>query len=77
MDICIGGILNGKVRKNNGNCFCVGNPYSDDVTEYHKQYFHLDGKLLSFWVCSEINFQEASRIAESFLKKEQRSLSEC
>ena len=61
MDICIGGILNGKVRKNNEN----------DVTEYHKQYFHLDGKLLSFWVCNEINFQEASRIAESFFKKEQ------
>lgn len=77
MDICIGGILNGKVRKNNENCFCVGNPHSNDVTEYHKQYFHLDGKLLSFWVCSEINFQEASRIAVSFLKKEQRSLSEC
>ncbi|EGJ64849.1 hypothetical protein HMPREF0020_01500, partial [Acinetobacter baumannii 6013113] len=48
-----------------------GNPHSDDVTEYHKQYFHLDGKLLSFWVCNEINFQEASRIAESFFKKEQ------
>lgn len=50
MDICIGGILNGKVRKNNENYFSIGNPHSDDVTEYHKQYFHLDGKLLSFWV---------------------------
>ncbi|EYD63907.1 hypothetical protein, partial [Acinetobacter baumannii] len=56
MDICIGGILNGKVRKNNENYFSIGNPHSDDVTEYHKQYFHLDGKLLSFWVCNEINF---------------------
>ncbi|MGC0292544.1 hypothetical protein ACFH22_12315 [Acinetobacter baumannii] len=45
MDICIGGILNGKVRKNNENYFSIGNPHSDDVTEYHKQYFHLDGKL--------------------------------
>ncbi|WP_262010989.1 hypothetical protein [Acinetobacter baumannii] len=71
MDICIGGILNGKVRKNNENYFSIGNPHSDDLTEYHKQYFHLDGKLLSFWVCNEINFQEASRIAESFFKKEQ------
>ncbi|MFX2290349.1 hypothetical protein [Acinetobacter baumannii] len=53
MDICIGGILNGKVRKNNENYFSIGNPHSDDVTEYHKQYFHLDGKLLSFWVCNE------------------------
>ncbi len=52
MDICIGGILNGKVRKNNENYFSIGNPHSDDVTEYHKQYFHLDGKLLSFWVCN-------------------------
>ncbi len=48
MDICIGGILNGKVRKNNENYFSIGNPHSDDVTEYHKQYFQLDGKLLSF-----------------------------
>ncbi|MGL2991465.1 hypothetical protein ACSVHR_15040 [Acinetobacter nosocomialis] len=77
MDICIGGILNGKVRKINEDSFCVGNPHSDDINEYYKQYFHLGGKLLSFWVYSEINYQEASRIAESFLKKEQRSLSEC
>ncbi len=69
MDICIGGILNGKVRKINEDSFCVGNPHSDDINEYHKQYFHLGGKLLSFWVYSEINYQEASRIAESFLKK--------
>lgn len=48
MDICIGGILNGKVRKNNENYFSIGNPHSDDVTEYHKQYFHLDGKLYHF-----------------------------
>ncbi len=33
MDICIGGILNGKVRKNNENYFSIGNPHSDDVTE--------------------------------------------
>lgn len=30
MDICIGGILNGKVRKNNENYFSIGNPHSDD-----------------------------------------------
>jgi len=69
MDICIGGILNGKVRKNNENCFRTGNPHTHDVVEYQKQYFHLKGKLLSFWVCNELNFQEAARIAESFLEK--------
>ncbi|ENU42405.1 hypothetical protein ACOY72_00330 [Acinetobacter seifertii] len=69
MDICIGGILNGKVCKNNENYFSAGNPHSDEVTKYEKQYFHLNGKLLSFWVCSDIKFQEALQIAESFIKK--------
>ncbi len=72
MDICIGGILNGKVRKNNENYFSIGNPHSDDVTEVSQAIFPFGWKaFLSFWVCNEINFQEASRIAESFFKKEQ------
>lgn len=58
MDICIGGILNGKVRKNNENYFSIGNPHSDDVTEYHKQYFHLDGKLLSFGCVMKLIFKK-------------------
>ncbi|MEQ1065023.1 hypothetical protein ABLB96_08885 [Acinetobacter sp. XH1741] len=67
MDICIGGILNGQKRKDNHNYFKVDSHYSEYGSEYSKEYFHLNGRIFSFWVSKEMNFIEAQKRVESYL----------
>ncbi len=67
MDICIGGILDGKKRKDDQNNFRVDSHYSDHGSEYNKEHFHLHGQLHTFWISEDIDFFAAQKRVESIL----------
>ncbi|WP_336975749.1 hypothetical protein [Acinetobacter pittii] len=72
MDICIGGIFDGQKIENNKDTFKVEDHYSDHSSQYVKQHFHLFGKILSFWVCEDIDLAQATRRAERIVEKKKR-----
>jgi len=65
MDICIGGILDGKKRKDDQNHFRVDSHYSDHGSEYNKEHFH--GQLHTFWISEDIDFFAAQKRVELIL----------
>jgi len=67
MDICIGGILDGKKRKDDQNHFRVDSHYSDHDSEYNKEHFHLHGQLHTFWISEDIDFFAAQKRVELIL----------
>ncbi len=67
MDICIGGILDGKERKDDQNNFRVDSHYSDHGSEYNKEHFHLHGQLHTFWISEDIDFFAAQKRVELIL----------
>lgn len=67
MDICIGGILDGKKRKDDQNHFRVDSHYSDHGSEYNKEHFHLHGQLHTFWISEDIDFFAAQKRVELIL----------
>jgi len=73
MDICIGGIFDGQKIENDKNYFKVEDHYSDNNSEYFKQHFHLFGKIFTFWVCDDIDLEQATRKAERILNKKKET----
>ncbi|MFW6768137.1 hypothetical protein ACODTQ_16985, partial [Acinetobacter pittii] len=48
--------------------------YSDNSSQYVKQHFHLFGKIFTFWVCEDIDLQQAIRKAERILANKKETL---
>lgn len=67
MDICIGGLLNGQKRHDNQSFFKVESHFFDSCSEYTKEYFHLNDRIISFWISKEIEFFEAQNKIELYL----------
>ncbi|MCG9512440.1 hypothetical protein MCL32_12550 [Acinetobacter pittii] len=74
MDICIGGIFDGQKIENHNDFFKIEEHYSDNNSQYVKQHFHLFGQIFTFWVCEDIDLQQAIRKAERILEKKKESI---
>jgi len=74
MDICIGGILDGQKIENHNDVLKIEEHYSDNSSQYVKQHFHLFGKIFTFWVCEDIDLQQAIRKAERILANKKEPL---
>ncbi|WP_447507720.1 hypothetical protein [Acinetobacter lactucae] len=74
MDICIGGIFDGQKIENHNDFFKIEEHYSDNSCCYVKQHFHLFGQIFTFWVCEDIDLQQAIRKAERILENKKESI---
>ncbi|ARD29588.1 hypothetical protein OTEC02_12830 [Acinetobacter lactucae] len=74
MDICIGGIFDGQKIENHNDFFKIEEYYSDNSSQYVKQHFHLFGQIFTFWVCEDIDLQQAIRKAERILENKKESI---
>ena len=74
MDICIGGIFDGQKIENHNDFFKIEEHYSDISSRYVKQHFHLFGQIFTFWVCEDIDLQQAIRKAERILENKKESI---
>ncbi|WP_217485621.1 hypothetical protein, partial [Acinetobacter lactucae] len=66
-------IFDGQKIENHNDFFKIEEHYSDNSSQYVKQHFHLFGQIFTFWVCEDIDLQQAIRKAERILEKNRQT----
>ncbi|NUF17412.1 hypothetical protein HUN18_17395 [Acinetobacter lactucae] len=66
-------MFDGQKIENHNDFFKIEEHYSDNSSQYVKQHFHLFGQIFTFWVCEDIDLQQAIRKAERILEKNRQT----